>query len=53
MVIIDLWSMRKIDWKVDGSDLMKDAEVYYQEAVNTHRWGRKNQKQDVVYAFKA
>jgi hypothetical protein len=50
---VDLWSMRKIDWKIDGSDLMEDAEVYYQEAVNTHRWGRKAQRQDVVYAFKA
>jgi hypothetical protein len=45
--------MRKIDWRVDGSDLMEDAEVYYQEAINTHRWGKKTQKQDVVYAFKA
>ena len=33
----DLWSMRKLDWKQDGSDLMDEAEVYYQEAINTHR----------------
>jgi len=49
---VDLWSMRKLDWKQDGSDLMDEAEVYYQEAINTHRWGKKTHKQDVVYAFK-
>jgi hypothetical protein len=49
---VDLWSMRKLDWKQDGSDLMDEAEVYYQEAINTHRWGKKTHKQDVVYAFR-
>jgi hypothetical protein len=49
---VDLWPMRKLDWKQDGSDLMDEAEVYYQEAINTHRWGKKAHKQDVVYAFK-
>jgi hypothetical protein len=49
---VDLWSMRKLDWKQDGSDLMEDAETYYQEAINTHRWGRKSFKPDVQYAFK-
>jgi hypothetical protein len=50
---VDLWSMRKLDWKQDGSDLMKEAEVYYLEAINTHRWGRKAHRQDIQYAFKA
>jgi hypothetical protein len=50
---VDLWSMRKLDWKQDGRDLMAEAEIYYQEAINTHRWGRKAYKQDVQYAFKA
>jgi hypothetical protein len=50
---VDLWSMRKIDWKEDGSDLMDDAEIYYQEAINTHKWGRKAQRQEVQYAFEA
>jgi hypothetical protein len=45
--------MRKLDWKQDGSDLMEEAEVYYQEAMNTHSWGRKPQKHEVVYAFRA
>jgi hypothetical protein len=45
--------MRKLDWKQDGSDLMDEAEIYYLEAINTHRWGRKAYKQDVQYAFKA
>jgi hypothetical protein len=44
--------MRKLDWKQDGSDLMDEVEVYYQEAINTHRWGKKTHKQDVVNAFK-
>jgi hypothetical protein len=34
---VDLWSMRKLDWKQDGSDLMQEAEIYYLEAINTHR----------------
>ena len=50
---VDLWSMRKIDWKEDGSDLMDDAEIYYQEAINTHKWGKKAHRQEVQYAFKA
>jgi len=50
---VDLWSMRKLDWKQDGSDLMEEAEIYYQEAINTHRWGRKAYRQDEQYAFKA
>jgi hypothetical protein len=50
---VDLWSMRKLDWAEDGSDLMTEAEVYYQEAINTHRWGKKAQRHDMVYAFKA
>jgi len=50
---VDLWSMRKLDWKQDGSDLMEEAEVYYQEAINTHKWGKKTHKPDVHYAFKS
>jgi hypothetical protein len=49
---VDLWSMRTLDWKQDVSDLMKEAEIYYLEAINTHRWGRKAHRQDVQYAFK-
>jgi glutamyl/glutaminyl-tRNA synthetase len=50
---VDLWSMRKLDWKQDGSDLMEEAETYYQEAISTNRWGRKAQKQEIQYAFKS
>jgi hypothetical protein len=50
---VDLWSMRKLDWKQDGSDLIEEAEIYYQEAINTHRWGKKAYRHDVQYAFKA
>jgi hypothetical protein len=32
---------------------MEEAEIYYQEANNTHRWGEKAFRQDVQYAFKA
>jgi len=49
---VDLWSMRKLEWQQDGRDLMDEAEVYYQEAINTHRSGKKTHKQDVVYAFR-
>jgi hypothetical protein len=41
---VDLWSMRKLDWKQDGSDLMEEAETDYQEAISTNRWGRRAQK---------
>jgi hypothetical protein len=50
---VDLWSMRKLDWKQDGSDLMEEAETYCQEAISTNRWGRKAQKQEIQYAFKS
>jgi len=50
---VDLWSMRKLDCKQDGSDLMEEAEIYYQEATNTHRWGKKAYRHDIQYAFKA
>jgi hypothetical protein len=29
--------MKQIDWREDGSDLMDSAEIYYKEAINTHR----------------
>jgi hypothetical protein len=32
--------MKQIDWREDGSDLMDSAEIYYKEAINTHRWRR-------------
>ncbi|MFM7139677.1 MAG: hypothetical protein ACKOXS_05155, partial [Actinomycetes bacterium] len=50
---VDLWSLRKLDWKQDGSDLMEEAETYYQEAISTNRWGRKAHKQEIQYAFKS
>jgi beta-mannanase len=50
---VDLWSMGKLDWKQDGSDLMQEAEIYYLKAINTHRWGKETYRQDVQYAFKA
>jgi hypothetical protein len=50
---VDLWSMRKLDWKQDGSDFMEEAEIYYQEAINTHKWGRKSYRPDVQCAFKS
>jgi len=42
--------MRKLDWKQDGSNLREEAEIYYQEAINTHKWGRKSYRPDVQYA---
>jgi len=50
---VDLWSIRKLDWKQDGSDLMEEAEIYYKEAMNNHRWVRKTYRPDVQYAFKS
>jgi len=50
---VDLRSMRKSDWKLDGSDLMEEVEIYYQEAINTHKWGRKTHKPEVHYDFKS
>jgi hypothetical protein len=32
---------------------MEEAEIYYLEAMYTHRWGRKSYRPDVQYAFKS
>jgi hypothetical protein len=32
---------------------MDEAEMYYKEAINTHKWGRKSYRPDVHYAFKS
>jgi hypothetical protein len=50
---VDLWSMRKLDWKQDGSDLMEEAKIYYKEAMSTHRWRKETYRPDVQYAFKS
>ena len=50
---IDLWSVRKKDWKEDGSDLMEEAELFYTEAKQTNKWGKKAPNVDTVYAFQA
>lgn len=50
---IDLWSVRKKDWKEDGSDLMEEAELYYKEAKSNGTWGKKASNADTMYAFQA
>ena len=52
---MDLWSVRKKDWKDDGSDLMEEAELYYKEAKSTGSWGKKTSNGDTMamYAFQA
>ena len=50
---IDLWSVRKKDWKEDGSDLMEEAELYYKEAKSNGTWGKKASNTDTMYAFQA
>ncbi len=51
--LIDLWSVRKKDWKEDGSDLMEEAELYYKEAKSNGTWGKKASYTDTMYAFQA
>ncbi len=50
---MDLWSVRKKDWKEDGSDLMEEAELYYKEAKSTGSRGKKTSNVDTMamYAF--
>ena len=50
---IDLWSVRQRDWKEDGSDLMEEAELFYKEAKQTNKWGKKVPNADTMYAFQA
>ncbi len=52
---VDLWSVRKKDWKEDGSDLMEEAELYYKEAKSNGSWGKKLPNMDAMsmYAFQA
>jgi hypothetical protein len=47
---IDMWSTKQIDWKQDGSDLMEEAEQYYQELKTTRAWDLKR-KGPVTYAL--
>ncbi len=45
--------MRKKDCKEDGSDLMEEAELFYKEAKQTNKWGKKSTNVDAMYAFQA
>jgi hypothetical protein len=47
---IDMWSTKQIDWKQDGSDLMEEAEQYYQELKTTRAWDVKG-KRPITYAL--
>ncbi len=46
-----MWSVRKKDWKEDGSDLTEEAELYYKEAKSNGTWGKKASNADTMYAF--
>ena len=48
----DLWSTRQLEWNDDGTDLMEQAEEYYQELKERGTWGRKK-KFNTVYAYAA
>jgi hypothetical protein len=50
---VDLWSMRQRNWKEDGSDLMDEAELYFKEAKQTGKWGKKAANTETMYAFQA
>jgi hypothetical protein len=41
------------NWKEDGSDLMEEAELYFKEAKQTGRWGKKAAITEISYAFQA
>jgi hypothetical protein len=47
---IDMWSTKQIDWKQDGSDLMEEAEQYYQELKMTRAWDTKG-KHPITYVL--
>jgi len=47
---IDMWSTKQIDWKQDGSDLMEEAEQYYQELKTTRARDVKG-KRPITYAL--
>jgi hypothetical protein len=38
---VDMWSTKQIDWQPDGSDLMQEAEGYYQELRAQRLWNEK------------
>ena len=50
---VDLWSMKQRNWKPDGSDLMEEAELYFKEAKQTGKWGKKAANSEFMYAFQA
>jgi hypothetical protein len=49
---IDMWSTKQINWKQDGSNLMEEAEQYYQELRTTRAWDTRG-KRPVTYALSA
>jgi hypothetical protein len=36
-----MWSTKQIDWQPDGSDLMQEAEGYYQKLKAQRLWSKK------------
>jgi len=38
---VHMWSTKQIDWQPDGSDLMQEAEGYYQELRAQRLWNKK------------
>jgi hypothetical protein len=45
--------MKQRNWRPDGSDLMEKEELYFKEAKQTGRWGKKAANIETMYALQA
>jgi hypothetical protein len=46
---VDMWSTKQIDWQSDGSDLMQEAEGYYQELRAQRLWNKERSTRSHVH----
>jgi hypothetical protein len=49
----NMWALKQIEWKEDGSDLMDEAEAFYLNLREGKPWKESHDKRDRAYALKA
>jgi hypothetical protein len=49
----NMWALKQIEWKEDGSDLMDEAEAFYLNLREGKPWKNSHDERDRAYALKA
>jgi hypothetical protein len=49
----NMWALKQIEWKEDGSDLMDEAEAFYLNLREGKSWKKTHDERDRAYALKA